>query len=119
MHYRRRIPNSFSNTIFNRHHTIIDRGEVDGEKSNTYFFLPSITDRSKEINKYLNNVSISPTDVSQQQLNMWAGTSFDPSKLDLYGPDEKLITNVVEECLRHINDVSNSNTVCNADGLLS
>ena len=98
---------------------MIESGEVDGEKSNIYFFLPPITYRSKEINKYLNNVSISPIDLSQQQLNMWAGTSFDPSKLDLYGPDEKLITNVVEECLRHINDVSNSNTVRNADGLLS
>ena len=98
---------------------MIESGEVDGEKSNTYFFLPPITYRSKEINKYLNNVSISPIDLSQQQLNMWAGSSFDPSKLDLYGPDEKLITNVVEECLRHINDVSNSNTVRNADGLLS
>ena len=29
------------------------------------------------------------------------------------------MTNVVEECLRHINDVSNSDIVSNADGLLS
>ena len=29
------------------------------------------------------------------------------------------MTNAVGECLRHINGVSNSNTVCNADGLLS
>lgn len=50
---------------------------------------------------------------------MWAGTSFDPSKLDLYGPDKKLMRNAVEECLRHISDVSNSDIVRSADGLLS
>ena len=50
---------------------------------------------------------------------MWAGTSFDPSKLDLYGPDKKLMTNVAEECLRHINGVSNSDIVRSADVLLS
>ena len=46
---RRRIPNSFSGTIFNRHRTVIESGAVDGEKSNTYFFLPFINDRSKGI----------------------------------------------------------------------
>ena len=46
---RRRIPNSFSGTIFNRHRTVIESGAVDGEKSNTYFFFPFINDRSKGI----------------------------------------------------------------------
>ena len=32
---------------------------------NIFFFLPSIIDRSEEINKYLNNVSISPIDITQ------------------------------------------------------
>ena len=68
-HYRRRIPNSFSGTIFNHHRVMIESGEADAEFSNIYFFLPSITDRNEEINQYLNNVSISPIDVSQEQLN--------------------------------------------------
>ena len=42
--------------------------------SNIYFFLPAITDRSKDINQYLNNVSISPIDITQSQLKDWAGT---------------------------------------------
>ena len=49
-----------------------------------FFFLPSITNRSEEINKYLNNVSISPIAITQQHLNAWAETPFDPSKLDTY-----------------------------------
>ena len=69
LHYRRIISNSFSSTIFNLHRIMIERGEADAEFSNIYFFLPSGTDRSEEINKYLNNVSISPIDVSQEQLN--------------------------------------------------
>ena len=47
---------------------MIESGEVEGEFSNIFFFLPSITDRSEEIDKYLNNVLISPIDITQQQL---------------------------------------------------
>lgn len=68
-HYRRRIPNSFSKTILNRHRVMIESVEVDAEFSSIYFFLPSITDRNKDITKYLKNVSVSPTDTTQQQFN--------------------------------------------------
>ena len=64
-HYRRKTPNSFSGTIFNCHRSMIESGEVVSEMSNIFFFLRSITDRSEEINKYLNNVSISPIDITQ------------------------------------------------------
>lgn len=40
-HYRRRIRNSFSGTIFNGHCEMIERGEADGEGSRIYFF-PSV-----------------------------------------------------------------------------
>ena len=43
---------------------MIESGEADADFSNIYFFLPSIADRNEEINEYLNNVSISPSDVS-------------------------------------------------------
>ena len=109
-HYRKKIPNSFSGTIFNRHRAMIESGEVEGEFSNIFFFLPSITDRSEEIDKYLNNGLISPIDITQQQLNGWAETSFDPSNLDIYA---------VINCLKHMNNICNSNIVRNAEGLLS
>ena len=79
------------------------------------FFLPSVTDRNKEINKYFNNVSIFPTDVSQEQLNNRAGVEFNPSKLDLFGRDKALMSAAVVKCLRHINDISNSNLARNAE----
>ena len=64
-HYRRRIPNSFCEIIFNRHRAMIKAGEIDSEFSNIYFFSQSITDRREDINQYLKNVSISPIDITQ------------------------------------------------------
>ena len=59
-HYRIRIPNSFSGTIFNRHRPMIETGEIDSEFLNIYSFLPSITDRNEDINQYLENVKFLP-----------------------------------------------------------
>ena len=109
-HYRRRIPNSISGTIFNHHRAMIGTGEIDSESSNIYFFLPSVSDRSEDINIYLRNVSISPIDITQKQYKDWAGCSFNPAKLDLLA--------AVIQCLRHTNDISNSNLVKNVDAFL-
>ena len=50
-HNRKRILNSFSGTIFNRHRSMIESGEVEGDFSNIYFSsLPSPTGLRKSIN---------------------------------------------------------------------
>ena len=59
---------------------MIESGEVDGDFSNIYFFLPPIIDRSEEMYQYLNNVSISPIDISQEQFEILPETKFYPSK---------------------------------------
>lgn len=100
-HYRRRIPNSFYDTIFNHHRAMIKSGEIDSEFSNICFFLPSITNRSKDINKYLENVSISPIDITQKQFDDWGSCPL-----------------CLMQCLRHTNHISNSNLVRNADAFL-
>ena len=83
--YRRKIPNSFCGTILNRHRTLIECGETDLNTSKLYFFLPSITDRSECVDKYMNNVSISPLDIKQEQLNCWAeNVTFNTQKLDFF-----------------------------------
>ena len=98
---------------------MIESGKAEVECSNIYFFLPSITDRSEDINKYLNNVSIFPVHITQSQLNAWAGTDFDPSKPDLFGIEKNTMADAVVKFLKHINEISNSNLVRNADGFLS
>ena len=117
-YYRTRIPNSISGTIFNHHRAMIGAGEIDSESSNIYFLLPSITDRSEDFNIYLRNVSISPIDITQKQYNDWAGCSFNPEKLDVLGTDKAVLSAAVIQCLRHINNISNSNLVKNADAIL-
>ena len=120
-HYRRRIPNSFSGTIFNRHRTMIESGEVKGNFSNIYFFLPAINDKSEEINQYLNKFQClnfpywHPT-VSVKWLSwnkVW------PLEAWLVWFGKNMMTDAVVKCLNYMNDISNSNIVRNADGLLS
>lgn len=55
---------------------MIESGKVDSELSNISFFLPYITDRNEDKNKFLKNVSVSPIDITQQQFNKWAGVEF-------------------------------------------
>ena len=97
---------------------MIESGEVEGNFSNIYLFLPAITDRSEDSNQYLNNVSISPIDITQPQLSDWAG-KFDPSKPDLFVLEKSTMTDGVVKCLKYMNGLSNINIVCNADYLLS
>ena len=67
--------------MFNRHKILVESGKVGAEMSKMFFYLPSITDRSVEINQFLKIFSISPFDISQQQQDIWAdNTSFRPNK---------------------------------------
>ena len=84
-----------------------------------FFFLPTITDRNEDIDKYLKNLSISPINITEEQFNKWAGVDFNPAKLDMFGADKTIRSAAVIECLRHINSVSNSNVLKNTDALLS
>ena len=73
----------------------------------------------EEINQYLNNVSISSIDISQEQPNVWAGSSFDPSKFDLFGLEKNTMFHAIVKCLKDMNNISNSKIPRNADGVLS
>ena len=93
---------------------MIKSGEVEVEMSNIFFFLPSITDRSEDINKYLSNVDRHHLATVEQlgQNSFW-------SKLDTYDLEKNAMNDAVIKCLKHMNDISNSNIVRNADGLSS
>ena len=99
---------------------MIENGEVESDYSNIYYFLPSITDQSEEINKYLTNVSVTPIDITQNQLNVWAdSTDFNPAELDLFGVNKTITFNSDIKCLEYMSNISNSNLTRNADGVLS
>ena len=98
---------------------MIENGEVENNYSNLYYLLPSITEWSEEINKYLNNFSVTPIDISQNQLNTWAETDFNPAELALFGMNKTIMSNAVFKCLKCLNDISNSNLTRNANGVFS
>ena len=50
----------------------------------------------------MNNISISQINITQKQLNGWAGTAFDPSKLDMYGLEKNTMNNTVIKSLKHL-----------------
>ena len=115
-HYWRKIPNSFSGTIFNRHRTMIESGEIEGEMSNI-FFLPPLYNWQFRGHKQISEQRLNFS--NRNQLNSWSETPFDPSKLDTYGIEKNTMNDAGIKCLKNMNDVSNSNIVRNADGLLS
>ena len=117
--FRKKVYSSFCGTMFNRYKQIIDSGKVDQKMSKMYFYLPSITDRSEEVNQYLKNVNISSFDLSQKQLNVWSGgVDFIPSKLEIKDLETPKIRQGVVKVLEHIASVSNTKLVRNADSFL-
>ena len=106
--------------MFNQYKDQIKPGELESEYSELLFFLPSITDRSEEVNKFLNNISITHIDITQNDFNQWLekGQSFEPHQLVLYSEKKEAIRDCVVTALNHIAMVSNCNLMINADGFL-
>ena len=85
-HYKRRISSSFSEIIYDRHWSMLESGELESDTSHLYFFIPSVTDHSEEINHYMKNVCVTPIDIKQEQFNAWSeNTELNPSHLDVSG----------------------------------
>ena len=118
-HYKKRIPNSFSGTFFNRHRIQYESGALQTTYSNVYYFLLSTTDRGEEINRHMGSVQLSPIDISEKTFEIEDNVQSDPSKLDYECPEKEKITRGVVKMLKKIIDISNVNLVKNAAGLLS
>ena len=52
--------------MFSRHRLMFESGELDTEFPRLYFFLPSIHDRSEEINQHKKCVNIHPFDQDEK-----------------------------------------------------
>ena len=89
---RRCISNSFSRTLFNKHREAIACGEMKDKFSKLFFFLSSVTDRSEEVNQYLNNVIIRPVDIVQSDFKQWteSGEDFESHYLELFGEKRRI-----------------------------
>ena len=114
-HYKIKLPNSFSGTMFNWDRVQYESGTLDIESSKIYFFLPSTTDKIEEINGYMNSVNLVTIDIHQNKFEVDGG-NFDPSKLDFDNPDrEKTREAVLRVSIQKTQNLSNSNLQKNAD----
>ena len=71
--HRKRMPNSFSGTLFNRHRTQYELGALNTKFSGLYLFLPSITDRVEDINRHRGSVNLLPVDISEETFKVEGG----------------------------------------------
>ena len=114
-----KIPNSFSGTMFDRYRIQYKSGALNTDFSKVYFFLPSITDRTKKINRHMGSVNLVPIDILEDQFEVDKGSLFDPYKLDFENSKKDAIKDSVLKVLRKMVDLSNSNLLKNADGSLA
>ena len=113
-----KIPYSFSGTIFNGHRIQIESGALNTDSSNIYFFFPWTTNRIEDINKYMGSVNLVSIDIQEDNFEI-EERKFDLSKLDFDNSEKHKMREAVLRVLRKVEDLSNSNLVKNADGLLA
>ena len=119
-HYKKRIPNSFSATFFNRHGIQYESGAFQGLTfSNIYYFLPSTNDRVEQKYRHMGSVNLTPIDITENTFEVEDNVQFDPSKLDYECKEKEKITKAKVKMPKKIIDISNSNLIKNVDGLLS
>ena len=119
-YHRKRMPNSFSGTFFNRRHLQYESGALNTGFSKIYFFLPSITNRIEDvINRHKSSVNLTSIDITEDNFEVEGGIPFDPSKLDYENPGKEKMRQAVLKVLNKVVDLSNENLIKNADELLS
>ena len=110
---KRQIPNAFVSVAFKKHFEQIMSDENDrNESSSLFYFLPSQSDRKEDINQYMNNVALSPIDITVDFIESFSAekVSFRPDLLDSSDEKErKPQTEMLYGLFKHIATVSNRN----------
>ena len=118
-YHKRKIPSSFSGTFLNKHKLEFESDTLQTPFSNVYYFLPSTTDRSEEMNRHLGSVHLSPIGIPEKTFERKDNVAFDPSKLVINCQEKEKMSQSVVKMLKKITNLSNSNLTRNADGLFS
>ena len=107
---KQQIPNAFVSVAFKKHFEQIMSGDRD-ESSSLFYFLPSLSDRKEEINQYMNNVSLSPVDVTVDFIEKFSeNVSFKPDLLSSSDEKErKPQIEILYGLFKHLATVSDQN----------
>ena len=73
----------------------------------------------EDINRHRGSINLLPIDIPEKTFEVEDNVQFDPLKLDYDCPEKEKITKAVVKMLKKITEISNSNLVKNAYGLLS
>ena len=107
------LPNVFKRTAFNCH-DLLSVTESKSTLSNIFFFLPSITDRKEEINRYKDQVALVPITFTIEDFSKFSPREdyvFNPADLDSGIESEKAIlaSQTVEKWFHTAARMSNNN----------
>ena len=110
---RQLMPNIFKGTAFNCHN-LLSVAEGKPTSSNLCFFLPSITDRKEEINRYKDQVALIPITFTIEDLCKHSPREdyiFNPAHLEAGGDKDKalLATQTIEKWFHEAARMSNNN----------
>ena len=118
-HQKQSIPNIFRGTAFNSHR-LNTHLENKSTMSDICFYLPSITDRKEDINRYKSMVSLIPVTSSINDINAFSPDEYDfnPKHLDEDGKKQKCARETLYSFFKNAAKISNSNLVQSVYSLL-
>ena len=113
------IPNIFRGIAFNTH-KLANYLESKAEMSDICFYLPSITDRKEEINRYKDMVSLIPVTSTIGDISAFSpeGYRFNPKHLDQEGKNLECARETLYAYFKNVAKVSNSNLIQNCYALM-
>ena len=108
------MPNVFRGTAFNSHR-LSTHLENKSLMSDICFYLPSITDRKEDINRYKSMVSLLPVTSTIKDISAFLpdGYNFNPKHLDEPGKNLASARETLYSYFKNVAKVSNSNLVQN------
>ena len=118
-HSKQPIPNIFRGTSFNIH-KLQTYLENKSKRSDLCFYLPTITDRKEDINRYKKMVSLVPVSSSIEDIGTFSpeGYKFDPSHLDQVGENRDNARETLYSYFQNVAKVSNANLIQNVYALM-
>ena len=118
---RQSMPNVFKGTAFNTHN-LQNYAESRARMSDIFFYLPSITDRKEEINRYRDQVALVPVTCTSADISKFApeGYEFNASDLDRESEEEACYSarQTMYEFFKNAVKFSNSNLTQNVYALI-
>ena len=119
--FKHPLPNIFQGTAFKKHAKMLIE-EKQTQETSKLFFLLSTTDSKEKINEFFGNVNLHPIECPYDDFVNYSTKdhSFLPYHLESRNTTErKVAREMVQNFLKHVAEMSNSNLIRNANSLMT